>query len=56
MKARGSGTRFLLISATVPNVEDVAGWIGSNDGRGQPARIFQVDLLSRVLRSSNKDP
>ncbi|KAF8559747.1 P-loop containing nucleoside triphosphate hydrolase protein [Imleria badia] len=41
MKARGSGTRFLLISATVPNVEDVAGWIGSRGGSDQPARIFQ---------------
>lgn len=43
MKARGSGTRFLLISATVPNVEDVACWIGSSDGSDQRARIFQVD-------------
>ncbi|KAG9318654.1 putative ATP-dependent DNA helicase MER3 [Chiua virens] len=41
MKARGSGTRFLLISATVPNVEDVACWIGSADGSDQPAKIFQ---------------
>ncbi|KAF8447766.1 P-loop containing nucleoside triphosphate hydrolase protein [Boletus edulis BED1] len=41
MKARGSGTRFLLISATVPNVEDVACWIGSRGGSDQPARVFQ---------------
>lgn len=42
MKARASGIRFLLISATVPNVEDVACWIGSRDNSDQPARIFQV--------------
>ncbi|KAI9571366.1 DEAD-domain-containing protein [Boletus coccyginus] len=41
MKARGSGTRFLLVSATVPNVEDVAHWIGSRDNSDQPARIFK---------------
>lgn len=49
MKARGSGTRFLLISATVPNAEDVASWIGSRDNSDRPARIFQVDLLARTL-------
>ncbi|KIJ69181.1 hypothetical protein HYDPIDRAFT_24034 [Hydnomerulius pinastri MD-312] len=31
MKARGSAIRFVLVSATVPNIEDVASWIGSND-------------------------
>ncbi|KAG9310669.1 DEAD-domain-containing protein [Chiua virens] len=41
MKARGTGTRFLLVSATIPSVEDVACWIGSADGSGQPAKIFQ---------------
>jgi len=53
MKARGSGTRFLLISATIPNVEDVAHWIGSRDSSDQPARIFKVDLHPRMLSSSN---
>lgn len=48
MKARGSGIRFILISATVPNVEDVACWIGSNDGSDRPAGIFQVDLSSHI--------
>lgn len=49
MKARGSGTRFLLISATVPNVEDVACWIGSRGSSDQPAGVFQVDFLPRTL-------
>lgn len=44
MKARGFDIRFLLISATVPNVEDVAQWIGSSDGNAQSAKIFQVGL------------
>lgn len=54
MKARGSGTRFLLISATVPNVGDVAGWIGSRDGNDQPAKIFQVICLFVPCSLPNK--
>ncbi|KAH7889514.1 hypothetical protein F5I97DRAFT_1994977 [Phlebopus sp. FC_14] len=41
MKARGSAIRFLLVSATVPNIEDVASWIGSNHDSNWPATIFQ---------------
>ncbi|KAF9227710.1 P-loop containing nucleoside triphosphate hydrolase protein [Gyrodon lividus] len=41
MKARGPAIRFLLVSATVPNIEDVACWIGSNDDGGRPAKTFQ---------------
>ncbi|KAL4067802.1 DEAD-domain-containing protein [Scleroderma citrinum] len=40
MKMRGSGIRFLLVSATVPNIEDIANWIGSNEGNS-PATVFQ---------------
>ncbi|OSD08552.1 P-loop containing nucleoside triphosphate hydrolase protein [Trametes coccinea BRFM310] len=34
MKLRGSSVRFLVVSATVPNIVDVADWIGNraNDG------------------------
>ncbi|KAG1891431.1 P-loop containing nucleoside triphosphate hydrolase protein [Suillus subluteus] len=43
MKARGSNVRFLLVSATVPNIEDVASWIGSNYASSDhPGQIFQV--------------
>ena len=55
MKARGSDIRFLLISATVPNIEDVASWIGSGEGSGQPARIFQVDLRPNLFQSINNN-
>lgn len=41
MKGRGSAIRFLLVSATVPNIEDIANWIGSDDG-SRPATVFQV--------------
>ncbi|KAG2755826.1 P-loop containing nucleoside triphosphate hydrolase protein [Suillus brevipes Sb2] len=42
MKARGSDVRFLLVSATVPNIEDVASWIGSNHASSDhPGQIFQ---------------
>ncbi|KAJ3551777.1 hypothetical protein NM688_g4511 [Phlebia brevispora] len=30
MKARGSSVRFILVSATVPNIIDVAAWIGNS--------------------------
>ncbi|KAF8844441.1 P-loop containing nucleoside triphosphate hydrolase protein [Paxillus ammoniavirescens] len=41
MRARQSVTRFLLVSATVPNIEDVACWIGSIDSNTRPATTFQ---------------
>ncbi|KAI0076468.1 P-loop containing nucleoside triphosphate hydrolase protein [Panus rudis PR-1116 ss-1] len=28
MKARGSSVRFIFVSATVPNIDDVAAWVG----------------------------
>ncbi|KAF9652905.1 P-loop containing nucleoside triphosphate hydrolase protein, partial [Thelephora ganbajun] len=40
MKLRGSGVRFIMVSATVPNVQDVAGWIGANQ-EGTPAQVFE---------------
>ncbi|KAF9246342.1 P-loop containing nucleoside triphosphate hydrolase protein [Melanogaster broomeanus] len=41
MRSRESAIRFLLVSATVPNIEDVACWVGSSDRNDQPAKIFQ---------------
>ncbi|KAI0748557.1 Sec63 Brl domain-containing protein [Daedaleopsis nitida] len=40
MKLRGSSVRFMVVSATVPNIEDVAEWIG-NHGQNGPAIVKQ---------------
>ncbi|KIM49392.1 hypothetical protein M413DRAFT_107246 [Hebeloma cylindrosporum] len=41
MKFRGSLIRFILVSATVPNIQDVAAWIGSGFGASELARVFE---------------
>ncbi|PPQ81219.1 LOW QUALITY PROTEIN: hypothetical protein CVT25_015743 [Psilocybe cyanescens] len=41
MKFRGSSIRFLLVSATVPNIEDVGHWIGSGFGNSESAQVFK---------------
>jgi Lhr-like helicase len=41
MKTRGTQVRFVMVSATVPNILDVATWVGDEDGYG-PAVVFQV--------------
>ncbi|KAG2146850.1 Sec63 Brl domain-containing protein [Suillus bovinus] len=51
MKARGSNVRFLLVSATVPNIEDVASWIGSKHASSDhPGQIFQFGDEYRPCR------
>ncbi|KAF7311383.1 DEAD/DEAH-box DNA helicase [Mycena kentingensis (nom. inval.)] len=40
MKSRGSAVRFVLVSATVPNIEDIAAWIGNQRLDG-PATVFE---------------
>ncbi|KAJ8087976.1 ATP-dependent DNA helicase MER3 [Marasmius tenuissimus] len=40
MKIRGSGVRFVVVSATVPNIQDIAAWIGSSGGKGV-AKVFE---------------
>ena len=42
MKARGSAVRFVLVSATVPNIVDIASWIGSANNPERPAKVFEV--------------
>ncbi len=42
MKLRQTSIRFLLVSATVPNIQDVAQWIGGGGGKPEPARVFEV--------------
>lgn len=44
MKLRGPNIRFILVSATVPNIQDVAKWIGSGFGKIDPAGVFEVDF------------
>ncbi|TFY75843.1 hypothetical protein EWM64_g8169 [Hericium alpestre] len=39
MKTRGKSVRFVTVSATCPNIEDVASWIGNGNLGGQ-AKIF----------------
>jgi ATP-dependent DNA helicase HFM1/MER3 len=43
MKTRGSAVRFVLVSATVPNIQDIASWIG-NKRRNDAATVFEVRL------------
>ena len=45
MKARGSAVRFVAVSATVPNIDDVAHWIASRFSDGAAA-TFQVSWQS----------
>ncbi|KAG5647300.1 hypothetical protein DXG03_000837 [Asterophora parasitica] len=40
MKTRGSAVRFVLVSATVPNIEDIASWIASSNRPQVPAKVF----------------
>jgi ATP-dependent DNA helicase HFM1/MER3 len=42
MRTRGSAVRFVLVSATVPNIEDIASWIGSADHQEKPAKVYKV--------------
>ncbi|KAG8969462.1 Sec63 [Tulasnella sp. 419] len=32
MKTRGTSVRFVLLSATAPNIEDIAAWVGYSEG------------------------
>ncbi|KAF9013956.1 hypothetical protein BDQ17DRAFT_1320644 [Cyathus striatus] len=41
MKRHGSLVRFLLVSATMPNIDDIASWIGSIEDQERPAQIYK---------------
>ena len=43
MKFRGTSVRFVMVSATVPNIRDVAAWIG-NGVSGGDAIVMEVSL------------
>ncbi|TFY60086.1 hypothetical protein EVJ58_g5372 [Rhodofomes roseus] len=53
MKLRGSSVRFVVVSATVPNIEDVATWIGDGTPDGS-ATIMQVS--SQPLIAVSRPP
>ncbi|KAJ3852493.1 DEAD-domain-containing protein, partial [Lentinula lateritia] len=40
MKLRGTGVRFVLVSATVPNIKDIASWIGKDAQHGS-AQVYE---------------
>ncbi|KAH7107592.1 Sec63 Brl domain-containing protein [Auriculariales sp. MPI-PUGE-AT-0066] len=40
MKLRGSNVRFILVSATAPNISDIAHWVGKRGNSEDPAKIF----------------
>ncbi|KIY42928.1 P-loop containing nucleoside triphosphate hydrolase protein [Fistulina hepatica ATCC 64428] len=41
MKARGTKVRFVMVSATVPNIRDIASWVGRSRSRDLPATVFE---------------
>ncbi|GAA6048956.1 hypothetical protein JCM3770_007137 [Rhodotorula araucariae] len=44
MKTLGTSTRFVAVSATVPNIHDVAEWLGTGpvgEPEHEPAKVFQ---------------
>ncbi|TNY19881.1 P-loop containing nucleoside triphosphate hydrolase protein [Rhodotorula diobovata] len=50
MKTLGTSTRFVAVSATVPNIHDVAEWLGASPSSREPgsrphspAKVFQFD-------------
>ncbi|KAE9393645.1 P-loop containing nucleoside triphosphate hydrolase protein [Gymnopus androsaceus JB14] len=40
MRLRGSAVRFVFVSATVPNIQDIANWIGRDASSGS-ARVYE---------------
>lgn len=40
MKTMGIGMRFIMVSATVPNIADIAAWVGLNPQSSLPASTF----------------
>ncbi|KAF4615166.1 hypothetical protein D9613_003174 [Agrocybe pediades] len=41
MKRRGNSIRFMLVSATVPNIRDIALWIEDGHRQTEPAQVFE---------------
>jgi len=47
MKARNNSLRFLMVSATVPNIHDIANWISTNRGANVVCKVLKVRRLSQ---------
>ncbi|GAA5826052.1 hypothetical protein JCM5353_004194 [Sporobolomyces roseus] len=60
MKTLGTSTRFVAVSATVPNIKDVSEWL-SNPDEGGPATIFEFGdefrpcPLQKIVYGFNKN-
>ncbi|GAA5900381.1 DNA helicase [Sporobolomyces salmoneus] len=60
MKTLGTSTRFVAVSATVPNIKDVADWL-SNVSDQQPAKVFEFGdefrpcPLQKIVYGYNKN-
>ncbi|KAL6301584.1 P-loop containing nucleoside triphosphate hydrolase protein [Sparassis latifolia] len=59
MKTRGSSVRFIVVSATVPNIEDVASWIGNGLPGGSAAikqfgEEFRPCKLTKIVHAYSK--
>lgn len=51
MKTLGTSTRFIAVSATVPNIEDVAEWLGSGGGStGEEKKSAEVFRFGEEFR------
>jgi hypothetical protein len=48
MKFRGTSVRFVMASATVPNIQDVAAWVGHGNMSG-PADVMEVITVILTL-------
>lgn len=45
MKAQANNIRFIMVSATVPNIRDIADWIGNPSVNfDAPATVFEVQF------------
>ncbi|KAG8907978.1 Sec63 [Tulasnella sp. 403] len=41
MKTNGTSVRFVLLSATAPNIEDIANWVGARGSQAGSAHVFK---------------
>lgn len=51
MRQRGNDVRFIMVSATVPNIEDIAAWVRLDPHSSAPAKVFEVYPLAVLFFS-----
>lgn len=55
MKARNNALRFLMVSATVPNIHDIANWISTNRETNNVCKVLEVrQLYQEFMVASRK--